>query len=216
MPRFRPNLSLCLFILIAVTCFAQPDPHLTQDPAQRLFTESPFAHGYMHGYEMGYHCGDLDLQMAHHPQDVKTVKLFKAGPRYYDQSFGAKDSFLNGYQAGFRVGYADGYKGNMFSAVRQLRELARDLPEVDRKSSPMLDLALNNGYKDGVKSGLGDGRANADYRPDGADCELALRFKDAPSPFYCAAYAIAYRFGYTDGFQNIRPAQAETKLAGEQ
>lgn len=213
----RLILGVSLLLLPAIPSLAgDADLHLTQDVARRLFLESPFAHGYMHGYQMGYHCGDLDVQMAHQPQDVKSNKHFKEGSKTYDKSFGDKSSFVQGYQAGFRMGYADGYRGADFRAVLALRELSQDLPEVAQKGAPILDQAIYKGYFDGTKNGLEDGRANGDYRPDGADCELALRFKEAPSKFYCSAYSLGYRFGYSDGFHNIRPdSTVERNVAGE-
>jgi hypothetical protein len=76
---------------------------------------------------------------------------------------------------------------------------------------------LLKGYDDGRKNGLGDGRANADYRPDGSDCELALRFKEAPAKFYCSVYSLGYRLGYADGFQNQHPEPTVARrVAGEQ
>ena len=204
--------------VVAVAAAAQgPDLHLTQDPASRLFLESPFAHGYMHGYEMGYHSGDLDVQLAHAPQDAKEVKHFKDAGHFYRKEYGEKKSFEDGYKSGFRVGYVDGYKGIEFRAVANLRALSQDLPEIDPKASPILDSALLKGYDDGRKNGLGDGRGNADYRPDGSDCELALRFKDAPAKFFCAVYSLGYRFGYSDGFHNQRPQPTVARrMAGEQ
>ena len=211
----RRYICLICFALIAAVCMAQtPDLHLTQDPAERLYTESPFAHGYLHGYEMGFHCGDLDLQLAHQPEDVKDDKHFKDDVNHFRHVYGNKSSFIRGYEAGFRMGYADGYKGTQFRAIKNLRALSKDLPEIDQNGSPILDSALMYGYDEGRKSGLGDGRAKADYRPDGSDCELALRFKQAPTTFYCSAYSLGYRFGYSDGFQNQRPEQSPTQLAG--
>jgi hypothetical protein len=205
----RKCCRVLLFVLVATACMAQrDDSHLTQDPAERLYTESPFAHGYIHGYQMGFHCGDLDLQMSHEPQVLKNEKHFKDGIHHFRHIYGDKSSFVQGYEAGFRMGYADGYEGTEFRAIQNLRELSKDLPDVDQNASPILDTALMRGYVDGRKNGLGDGRANADYRPDGSDCELALRFKEAPTTFYCSAYSLGYRFGYSDGFHNQRPEQS--------
>lgn len=213
----RICLGMVLVALLSVFAAAQADLHVTRDPAQKLFLESPFAHGYMHGYEMGYHCGDLDVQLAHEPQDPKEQKHFKEAAHSYRKEYGDKKSFLEGYRSGFRVGYADGFKGIDFRAVQMLRDLAQDLPDIDPKASPILDTALTKGYDDGRKNGLGDGRANADYRPDGSDCELALRFKEAPAKFYCSVYSLGYRFGYSDGFHNQRPQPSlARRVAGEQ
>lgn len=204
-------------LFAAVIAVAQGhDQHVTQDPAQKLFAASPFAHGYMHGYEMGYHCGDLDLQLAHGTQEMKNEKHYKDAGKQYRKEFGDKDSFVQGYQAGFRIGYADGYQGIDFHAVQNLRQLSQDMPEFDPHASPILDQALLKGYDDGRKNGLGDGRANADYRPDGSDCELALRFKEAPAKFYCSAYSLGYRFGYSDGFRNQRKEPPARHVAGVQ
>jgi hypothetical protein len=204
-----------LFFCLASVCLAQ-DPHLGQDPAQRLYSASSFAHGYLHGYEMGYHYGDLDLQLSHNAQNVKTLRGFKAGGHHYRKEFGDKGSFLSGYQSGFRVGYADALDGSEFRAVLNMRELAQELPQVDQSGAPILNQAITLGYTDGVKSGLNDGRASADYRPDGSDCELALRFKEPPAKFFCGVYSLGYRLGYSDGFHNQHPKPVERHIAGEQ
>lgn len=202
---------------IAASCMAQqPDLHVTQDPAHQLYSQSPFAHGYMHGYEMGFHCGDLDMQLSHAPQDLKNEKHFKDGLHHFRRALGDKSSFVKGFEAGFQMGYSDGYQGIEFRAVQNLRQLSHDLPEIDPKAAYILDAALIKGYDDGRKNGLGDGRANADYRPDGSDCELALRFKEAPAKFFCSAYSLGYRFGYSDGFHNQKPEVADRRLAGVQ
>ncbi len=214
--RFRIGL-LILAMGVGMTAFAQtPDPHLVHDPAQRLYSESPWAHGYLHGYAMGFHCGDLDVQLSHAPQDIKQIRDFKRAKDQYQKGFGDKKSFIDGYEDGFSVGYADAYKGLEFRAVLNLRELSQDLPHVEPQAAPILDTAIMRGYTDGRKSGLADGRVEADYRPDGSDCELSLRFKSAPAPFYCGVYALGYRLGYADGFTNQHPRQAERRIAGEQ
>lgn len=214
---FARLLIRILFCAAAVACVAQQsDLHITQDPAMRLYLQSPFAHGYAHGYELGYHSGDLDTQLAHAPQNVKNDKNYKSASRYYRQGYGDKSSFVEGYEAGFRMGYADGYAGVDYRAVLNMRQLAQDLPEIDPKASGIMDSALARGYLDGKKNGLGDGRANANYRPDGSDCDLALRFKEAPAKFFCSVYSLGYRFGYSDGFHNQRPEPVDRRVAGEQ
>lgn len=215
MDPLRSILRLVLLGALAANCAAQADLHVTQDPAQRLYLQSPFAHGYAHGYEMGFHSGDLDMQLAHAPQDIKKDKNFKSASQSYRSDYGSKSSFMSGFEAGFRMGYADGYAGYEFRAVLNMRQLSQDLPEIDPKGGEIMDTALARGYADGKKNGLGDGRAGADYRPDGSDCELALRFKEAPAKFYCGVYSLGYRLGYSDGFHNQHPEAVERHVAGE-
>lgn len=216
LPRSTPfAIAGVLLFCLAVPCLGQ-DLHLVQDPAQKLFSASAFAHGYLHGYQQGYHYGDLDLQLSHSPQNVKSFHQFRAGHKYYQNNFGDRSSFVEGYQSGFRVGYADAMEGSEFRALASMRELAQELPEVEQGAAPVLNQAISHGYVDGVKSGLNDGRVSADYRPDGSDCELALRFKEPPAKFFCNAYSLGYRLGYSDGFHNQHPKPVETHVAAEQ
>jgi hypothetical protein len=195
---------------------AGQDSHLKQDPAQKLFSSSSFAHGYLHGYQLGFHNGDMDLQLSHSRQNVKSIRDFRQAAHHYKKDFGDRGMFCKGYEYGFRVGYADAVGGSEFRAIANLRELAHQLPDVDSKAAPILNEALTHGYLDGVTSGLNDGRAASNYRPDGSDCELALRFKDPPANFYCGVYSLGYRLGYSDGFHNQRPAPEEIRIAGDQ
>ena len=110
---------------------------------------------------MGYHYGDIDLQLSHSAQNVKALRGFKAAGKFYKKEFGDRGSFTEGYQSGFRVGYADAIDGSEFRAVLNMRELAQELPEVDQSGLPVLNQAITRGYTDGVKTGLNDGRASA-------------------------------------------------------
>jgi hypothetical protein len=207
---------LFLWALLSALALAQ-DRQLISDPNQELYGSSSFARGYLHGYEWGYHDGDLDLQLAHEVQDPAKMKDYGGAKRAFKKSFGDRDAFIKGYQYGFRVGYGDAIKGLRFRAVDNLRELAQDLPPVNRESAPILDQAIVRGYLDGVRSGLHDGRSRkADYRPDRSDCQLALRFQKPPAQFYCSAYSVGYRLGYADGFHNQRPIPEPRRMAGEE
>lgn len=205
-----------MVLALTSTLAIAQDHHMDGDPAQELYGCSPFAHGYLHGYEQGFHDGDLDLQLAHAHEDAKKMHDYREAKHAYRKEFGDRDTFLKGYDYGFRVGYADAIDGLEFRAVSNLRRLAQDLPRVDPRAAPVLDEALTHGYLDGVNSGLHDGRTTkADYRPDGSDCDLALRFKEPPTKFYCSAYSLGYRLGYSDGFHNQRPEPEPRRIAGE-
>jgi hypothetical protein len=192
------------------------DRHLDSDATRGLCGTSVFAHGYLHGYERGFHDGDLDLQLGHTRQDAKKMRDFREAKHEYKKEFGDENMFVKGYENGFRVGYSDALDGLSFRAVDNLRAMAQDLPQVDPQAAPILDQAITHGYLDGVNSGLNDGRkTDAEYRPDGSDCELALRFKEPPTKFYCSAYSLGYRLGYSDGFHNQRPEPEPRRIAGE-
>ena len=215
MPGPVTCLRVIALLLVATASSGAQDFHIGAEPTKRLFTESSFAHGYLHGYEQGYHYGDLDLQLSHPSRDVKKIKEYRNAKRNYEAGYGDVKSWEEGYRYGFRMGYADAYGGSEFRAMRSINELSKEIPDIAPGSAPILNDAITRGYLDGVKIGLSDGRANADYRPDGSDCDLALRFKAPPAKFFCNAYSLGYRFGYSDGFQNQRSHPVEQKIAGE-
>lgn len=215
MPRSTPWTMIVVLALTSALATAQ-DRHLAAGSTRGLCGTSAFAHGYLHGYERGFHDGDFDLQLAHERQDAKKMRDYRAAKHEYKKEFGDRDMFIKGYESGFRVGYADAVDGLPFRAVHNLQAMAQDLPQVDPQAEPILDQAITHGYLDGINSGLHDGREmNADYRPDGSDCELALRFKEPPAKFYCSAYSLGYRLGYSDGFHNQRPEPEPRRIAGE-
>jgi hypothetical protein len=95
---------------------AQPgnsDHHLTGEAAKGVYAASAFAHGLRHGYEEGFHDADSALQLsAFSIEDISFKKPAKIIG--YQPSFGSKESFRKGYQAGYRLGYADSLKGIAF------------------------------------------------------------------------------------------------------
>jgi hypothetical protein len=203
-------------VLLSTLSMAQ-ESHADGNANRELYGSSSFARGYLQGYEQGFHDGDLDMQLAHERQDPEKMKDYGGAKHAFQKSFGDRDAFVKGYHYGFRVGYGDAMSGLQFRAVDNLRELAQDLPPVNPQSAPILDEAIAHGYLDGVHSGLHDGRSmNAEYRPDRADCELALRFQKPPAQFYCSAYSVGYRLGYADGFHNQRPIPEPRRMAGEE
>lgn len=206
---------IAVLALTSALAIAQ-DRHLVAGATRGLCGSSAFAHGYLHGYERGFHDGDFDLQLAHERQDAKKMRDYRDAKHEYKKEFGDRDMFIKGYENGFSVGYTDAVDGLAFRAVRSLEVMAQDLPQVDPRAEPILDQAITHGYLDGMNSGLRDGReVNADYRPDGSDCELALRFKEPPAKFYCSAYSLGYRLGYSDGFHNQRQEPEPRRIAGE-
>src|SRR5438270_9733174 len=99
-------------LLLSATAIAaaQNDFHLSKDPNRQIYLNSAFAHGHRHGYEEGFHTGDEDYQLR------KPAALEQKLPKNkgYRKEFGDKASYLQGYETGFRAGYADSYSGRAF------------------------------------------------------------------------------------------------------
>jgi hypothetical protein len=110
-------LGSLLFLALALPAIgAQPensDTHLSGETAKNLYAASAFAHGLRHGYEEGFHEADRDLQLS--AFSVEDIPVKKPGKIIgYQASFGPKESFRKGYEAGYRLGYADSLKGITF------------------------------------------------------------------------------------------------------
>ena len=118
-------LVIVLALALAVPAIgAQPsdDIHLNGG-ANHLYAASAFAHGLRHGYEEGFHDADRDLHLSAFAVGDLT---FRKVPKMigYDSSFGSKDSFRKGYEAGYRLGYADSIKGVSFRVNMPTVEVA--------------------------------------------------------------------------------------------
>ncbi|HWR37279.1 MAG TPA: hypothetical protein VN622_15570 [Clostridia bacterium] len=215
--RFRCLPGLLVLALLPLPCsVAQEDSHLTLDPASPIYRRSAFAHGYIHGYERGFHFGDLDLHMGRDARDVQKIKDFKAAHSHFQSNFGNRNLFDRGYEQGFRVGYLDSRGGREFRAARESRGLVRELAGVTgdpTRPDSNFDQAFFAGYNRGRDVGLNDGRAAANFRPEGATCEAPQQVQQDTANPYCRAFALGYELGYSDGYNNQRPAEREMRTA---
>ncbi len=195
----RYALSACL-LFIAISAAAQRDDwHMF---SRDIFVKSAFAHGYMHGYEQGFHNGDVDLQMGRGFRDTKTQAEFKKPVGYHPQ-FGDKSLFEDGYRNGFLVGYTDSFFGRNFRAAQLLEHKGTQLANGDAHFDHTFDRAFRDGYTEGRRQGLSDGRGSEVARLEAETCQTPPSHGTV-SADYCDAFRTGYKLGYSDGFANQR------------
>lgn len=101
--------------------------HLQANSVGALYANSAFAHGYRHGYDEGFHIGDFALQLGGDVNLILSPKEYKQAPRAYRGDFGSKESFDQGYEAGFRSGYGDAITGEEYCLSRRMSTAAAGL-----------------------------------------------------------------------------------------
>ncbi len=201
MRRVPSGLATALLFL-TTTAFVYaaepPDWHVTSAVAQMICMRSTWLHGYMHGYEQGFHEGDLDLQLARDARDSEKIRGFRDSVGY-QRAFGGKQLFREGYQEGFRVGYADSFTGRRFRALSALERAADGLqgstPPVPNKS---FDEGFATGYDAGRREGLREARNGLGLHQRAAPC-------GDHNGDYCDGYGRGFRMGYADGYVNQAP-----------
>lgn len=102
--------------------------HLQPTSIGALFMDSAFAHGFRHGYDQGFHDADLDIHMGR-PAHPITKRDFRQAGREYNNSFGNKARFQQGYEAGLSAGYADAFPGGEYQASERARLAASGLSD---------------------------------------------------------------------------------------
>lgn len=204
MPNFSSIRVLAAAVVLALPAGAQ-DVHLNEPGSGAILARSAFAHGYRHGYEEGYHQGNVDINMGRIPRfqqkgQFHGLKL-KLG---YSPSFGSKRSFEDGFDAGLKAGYTDGYAGQTFRAVDSLRLVAAAMASTAPPEDPKgvyFDQGLANGYREGWQQG--------EQTPQGAEPPDLHRVICAPfhpenehdlpaESSYCEGYRRGYVLGRTD------------------
>jgi hypothetical protein len=204
MPKY-----LFLRLLAAALALALPggaqEVHLNEAGSGVILARSAFAHGYRHGYEEGYHQGNVDINMGRIPRFQQKAQFhglkLKVG---YSPSFGSKRSFEDGFDAGLKAGYIDGYAGQTFRAVDSLRvaaaAMASSAPPEDPRSV-YFDLGLASGYREGWRQG---GQSLLGSEPPDIHRVTCAPFhpekeQDLPAESsYCEGYRRGYVLGQTD------------------
>jgi hypothetical protein len=200
-------LSLCLGAAFAIAAQAE-DLHLTEPGSKIVLSHSAFAHGYRHGYEEGYHIGNTDITLGTAPRvKLREAHGLKLG---YSSQFGPRHIFEQGFYAGLKAGYGDGYSGRIFRAVDALRYVAASLEEASLAADPKFayfDQGFFSGYNEGFESGGSDHSASAQVDFRQVDCanSHAATQSDSPTQMsYCEGYRRGFALGHADGFV-LRP-----------
>jgi hypothetical protein len=198
------QIAALLAVLVALGASAQVEEQHCQEPGTgAILTRSAFAHGYRHGYEAGYHEGNIDINMARRPRTQ--AKQFKGLPLEYEESFGPKKSFELGFSLGLKAGYSDGYVGNNFRAIDDLRSAGDALGQSPAPIDPENIL-----FDRGVALGYGDGFAHGRSEPRSPKSPIAISSvscsfrpstpgESAAEPSYCDGYRRGYLLGHGDG-----------------
>jgi hypothetical protein len=197
------------FLALLAACLSvrggAQDIHRNEAGSGIILSRSAFAHGYRHGYEEGYHQGNVDINMARIPRfhqkgQFRGLKL-KFG---YLPSFGSKRLFDDGFAAGLRAGYSDGYAGEKFRAVDSLRLIAVEIastPPAEDPGGAYFDEGVTAGYQDGWRQGASSQSGPEPMDPRRVDCGRFHPQKEIDRPAqgsYCEGYRRGYELGRTD------------------
>jgi len=183
---FRALKISILILSAAGFAGAQSDYHLSQDSNRQVYLNSAFAHGHRHGYEEGFHAGDEDYQLRR-PASLQQ-KLPKE--RGYRKEFGNRNSYMQGFETGFRAGYADSYSGHAFRLVHPLGQ-----------DPPSLDKAEVSGFDQGIAAGYRAGFTNSDSIADEPGIAESATWRcrqEQHADNFCSGFGPGYVLGRAD------------------
>ena len=164
-------------------------------------------HGHEHGYRDGFHHGREDRD--HHAKYELETKDYKEGERGYNKHLGDKDE----YKQGYRSGYKDGYDDAFYNRPARFAEIygrddadrrERDVTVIEVRPEGYADLAYDNGYRDGIRSGQKDlrdhGRFDPADQPSYRDGDHGYRSSYGGIEVYKRNYREGFMRGYRDGY----------------
>jgi len=180
--------------------------HLQATPVGSLCANSAFAHGYRHGYDDGFHDGDFAFQMGRDFASVSLPKDYRQLGRAYRSEFGRKESFDQGYRAGFRSGYDDAITGGEYRVHERMNAAAAGLGTVILPPSrrAYFDAGIASGYRSAQTSDAPSQGMTAEY--------LEQYCRKTASGMYALEYCSGFSRGYLLG--TVNPAASSTQNAG--
>lgn len=165
--------------------------HLQPTSTGALLLDSAFAHGYRHGYDEGFHLADLDIHMGRAAQ-LMTKHDFRQAGHEYNNSFGSKALFHEGYEAGLSAGYADGFAGRDYQASERTKLAASGLEDALPPSRRQyFDEGFAGGYASAHRESFPSKGMTLDYIEQ--YCHEKLRGSH-PSE-YCSGFSRGFIFG---------------------
>lgn len=175
--------------------------------------------GHDEGYGDGARAGSEDAREGR-PFEYQRHRDYRAADRGYQRGEGHRDDYQAQYRAGFVAGYRDGYYSSGGRGAGRGRPLPpfasrpgyNSRPGGETRSgygrAPVVDLAHGNGFEDGYRRGLADGRDRD--RPDPTrdsryrNADQGYRRGYGPRSVYQRAYRAAFEEGYERGYREGR------------
>jgi hypothetical protein len=180
--------------------------HLQANASGALLMNSAFAHGYRHGYDEGFHTGDLDIHMGRPAQVNAKPSRLRRQDREFNSAFGSKQSFQQGYAAGFNGGYSDAMAGLDYRASERIHAAAAGMIDaLPQSRREYFDQGFIAGYSSAHSTEAPSATMNSDY------IEQYCRTLPGNHPIeYCSGFGRGYIFG-SNSFGN--PEKATTAQA---
>jgi len=164
-------------------------------------------HGYEHAYRDGADQGRQDRERKM-PYSWRDNDYW--GARGYEQAFGDRNEYMDGYRQGYQAGYDDAYYalagqyGQIYGRPQAGRRVPSGTdPYADRQFGAT-DMAFDAGYREGVTLGQQDRGRNArsNYRGNNVykNGDLGYRASYGSRDQYRVEFRDGLERGYADGY----------------
>lgn len=175
--------------------------HLQPTSIGSLYANSAFAHGYRHGYDEGFHSGDLALQLGRNLDVTSMPKEYRQSAHDYRTLFGSRQSFDEGYRAGFRNGYSNAIAGGEYQVSTRVRAAAAGLPAdvLSPSRRAHFDEGVASGYKSAQTPNAPSGRMTPEY--------IEQYCRKTSSGAYALEYCSGFSRGYLLGIPNLTASE---------
>lgn len=183
--------------------------------------------GHDEGYRDGAQAGGDDAREGR-PFEYQRHRDYRAADNGYQRRDGRRDDYKEQYRAGFIAGYRDGYYSSGGRGAGRGPDRGRVMPPLPRRPGsgplpgarpgydarpgygrpPVVDIAYGNGFEEGYRKGLDDGRDGD--RPDPSrhsryrNADQGYRRDYGPRRVYQQSYRAAFEQGYEQGYRESR------------
>lgn len=182
--------------------------HLQPTSVGSLYANSAFAHGYRHGYDEGFHSGDLALQLGRNLDVTSMPKEYRQSARDYRILFGSRQSFDEGYRAGFRSGYSNAISGGEYQVSTRVRAAAAGLPA--EVLSPSRRVHFDEGVVNGYKSAQSPSAPSQDMTAEYVEQYCRKTSSGAYAIEYCSGFSRGYLLGIPNPMASELPKSTST------
>ena len=167
--------------------------HLQPTSIGALFLDSAFAHGYRHGYDEGFHAADLDIHMGR-PAHTMTKRDLRQAGHEYNNSFGSRARFQQGYEAGLSDGYGDGFAGNEYQVSERAKLAALGLSDA---LPPSRRQYFDEGFAGGYASAYVETVPSKGMTLEYLEQYCREKLLGSHPPEYCSGFSRGFIFGFS-------------------